>query len=78
VAQTRNGALAQQARLAIETKALDGLTLLARGALASQEAREFLSSMPTVESLMPAMDLAVIDTTHPVKASGWPHDDEDP
>ena len=60
VAQTRIHAMAAAARVEIETKALDGLTLLAQGALESAEARAFLSSMPTVEALMPALDVSAL------------------
>jgi hypothetical protein len=58
VAQTRIAAMAKQARVTIETKALDGQTLLAADALESAEAKAFLASMPTVEALMPALDVA--------------------
>jgi hypothetical protein len=60
VAYSRIDALAEQARVAIETAALDGLTLLAAGALESAEARAFLAAMPTVEALMPALDVSTL------------------
>jgi hypothetical protein len=50
--------MTKQALVTIETKALDGQTLLAAGALESEEAKAFLASMPTVEALMPALDVA--------------------
>lgn len=53
-------ALAQQAWVAIETAALDGLTQLAAGALQSAEAQAFLAAMPTVEALMPALDVSTL------------------
>jgi hypothetical protein len=58
VAQTRIDAMAQAARVAIETRTLDGLTQLAAGALESAEAQAFLASMPTIEALMPALDVS--------------------
>lgn len=61
VAQTRIEALAAMARATIETKALDGLTMLVAGALETAEAREFLKSMPTIETLMPAVDVSALD-----------------
>jgi hypothetical protein len=61
VAQTRIQALATQARTTIETKALDGLTLLAQGALASEEAKAFLAAMPSIDALMPMLDLGTLD-----------------
>ena len=60
VARTRIDAMAKQARVAIETKALDGLEMLAAGALESAAAREFLASMPTVDTLMPALDISAL------------------
>jgi len=57
VAETRIDALAKQARVAIETTALDGVTKLVAGALESAEARAFLAAMPSVEALMPALDV---------------------
>jgi len=58
LAYRRIEALAAEARVAIETAALDGLTHLTTGALASDEARAFLAAMPTAESLMPRLDVA--------------------
>jgi hypothetical protein len=58
VAMTRLDAMKKQARVAIDTKALDGLTALAAGALESAAAKAFLASMPTVEALMPILDAA--------------------
>jgi hypothetical protein len=60
VAQTRIAAMAAAARVELETKALDGLTLLAAGSLESAEARAFLAEMPSVELLMPAFDVSVL------------------
>ncbi len=60
VAYSKIEAMAQAARVAIETAALDGLTQLAAGALESAEARAFLAAMPTVEALMPALDVSTL------------------
>ena len=57
VAQTCIDAMARKALLAIETKALDGLTQLATGALESEDARQFLAAMPNVEALMPPIEI---------------------
>jgi hypothetical protein len=47
---SRIDALAKAARHAIESQALDRVTKLALGTLASTEAKAFLASMPTVEA----------------------------
>ena len=60
VAETRIDALAKKALVVIKTKSLDGRTLLAAGALESAEARAFLAAMPTVETLMPAIDVTAL------------------
>ncbi len=60
VAQTRIDAMAKQALVAIETRALDGQTMLAAGALESAGAQEFLASMPAVETLMPTLDVSAL------------------
>ncbi len=61
VAQTRIEALAAQARVTIETTVLDGLTMLTESGLVTEEARGFLKAMPTVETLMPVIDVSAID-----------------
>src|SRR5712664_1520698 len=60
VAVTRIKEMAKQAEVQMETRALDGLELLARSALESAEARQFLASMPNVEALMPAIDVSAL------------------
>ena len=60
LAARRIEAMAAEARVAIEMAALDGLTHLTTGALASDEARAFLEAMPTVERLMPRLDVAAL------------------
>lgn len=60
VAQTRIDAMAKQARVAIETRELDGLAMLAAGALESAGAQEFLASLPAVETLMPVLDVSAL------------------
>jgi hypothetical protein len=57
---SRIDALAKAARRAIESQALDGVTKLALGTLASTEAKAFLASMPTVEALMPTLDISAL------------------
>jgi hypothetical protein len=52
--------MAKAARVAIETRALDGLTKLAAGALESDAARAFLAAMPTAEALMPTLDVTTL------------------
>lgn len=56
VAQTRIAAMALQARVTIESAALEGVTQLVAGGLESAEARAVLASLPTVEALMPVLD----------------------
>jgi hypothetical protein len=58
VAVIRIEALAEAARVEIEQKALDGLTLLIAGGLESSEAKAMLTAIPTPEALMPKIDLA--------------------
>ncbi len=60
VAVTRIKEMAKQAEVQMETRALDGLELLARSALESAEAQQFLASMPNVEALMPAIDVSAL------------------
>jgi hypothetical protein len=60
VAQSRIEAMAKAARVAIETRALDGLTKLAAGVLESDAARAFLAAMPAAEALMPALDVTTL------------------
>jgi len=60
VAQTRIDAMAQKARGAIETRELDGLAMLAAGALESAGAQEFLASLPAIETLMPVLDVSTL------------------
>ncbi len=73
VAVTRINAMAKEAQVQMETKALDGLELLARTALESAEAQRFLASIPTVEVLMPALDVAQLG---PLALSQSDPDDE--
>ena len=41
----------------IETRMVEGLTLLAQDALESSAARAFLAGMPQVQQLMPKIDI---------------------
>jgi hypothetical protein len=58
MAVTRINAMAKQAQVEIQSKALDGQELLARSALESAAAQQFLALMPSVKSLMPALDVS--------------------
>ena len=66
VAQTRIDALHQAAIVQIETVKVEGLELLARDGLESAEAQAFLNAMPTVEVLMPRLN--VPELTKPQQA----------
>jgi len=68
VATTRLEALCQAARLAIDKRTLEGQTLLTHAGLTSEAAREFLNALPTPVALMPALDLAELDSAYPTKA----------
>ncbi len=74
----RGGSLCEDSGVTIETKALDGLTLLAQTALESAEAQAFLSSTPTVEALMPALDVSALGSMRvlPPRAE-LPEDDDE-
>ncbi len=61
VAQTRIAAEGRKAKLVIDTAALERREALAAGALQSAEARAFLASMPTVEQLMPMLNIAELE-----------------
>ncbi len=58
VAQTRLDVMEKEAKVAIETAELEGLTRLATGALTSDDARAFLAAMPSLKELMPALSVA--------------------
>jgi hypothetical protein len=60
VAVTRINAMAAQAQVEIEGKALEGQELLAQSALESDAAQRLLASIPSVEFLMPALDVSAL------------------
>lgn len=62
VAQTRIAALGRRAKNDIDTAALERREALALGALESAEAQAFIASMPTVEALMPTLDIAELES----------------
>jgi hypothetical protein len=61
VVQTRLDASAREAKVAIETAALERREALALGALESAEARAFMESMPTVQQLMPRLNVRELE-----------------
>jgi hypothetical protein len=62
VAETRIKAMERSARTEIERASLETQTALLAGGLESDEARRFLESMPSAESLMPALSVGEIET----------------
>jgi hypothetical protein len=60
VARAKIEVMAASARVEMETKLLDGLEMLARDALETETAHQFLASLPTVEVLMPPFNEAGI------------------
>jgi hypothetical protein len=65
VAETRLAAQAQQAKAAIEHASVEVQTEIVAGGLASTEARAFLERMPTIEALMPPLDVRALDAATP-------------
>ena len=61
VARTRIDALEKAAKVEIERRSLEVQERLIVGGLASVEARGFLDSIPTVDTLMPPLRLAEIE-----------------
>jgi hypothetical protein len=57
VAESRFDALETRANVTIDTAAVEFQTQLVAGTLTSDEARRLLGAMPSVEALMPALDL---------------------
>lgn len=60
VAVTKLDAEAKRAKIAIDTSKVEILTSLTASGLRSDDARQFLEAMPTVEALMPAIDVEAI------------------
>ncbi len=65
VAATRIAALQKRPKTAIEQQSVEVQTRLLAGGLESEAARQFLESMPTVESLMPPLDVAQLEAAMP-------------
>ena len=60
VAQTRIDDMKKHALVSIETHVLEARTRLAAGALTSEDAKNFLATLPDVKQLMPALDLTTL------------------
>jgi hypothetical protein len=61
VMNTRIDELARAAKVKINARILEGLSLLAADALESSAAKEFLASLPSVEALMPPIDVQALE-----------------
>ena len=61
VMNTRIDELARAAKVQISSKIIEGLTLLASDALESPAAQAFLAAMPSVETLMPPIDIKALE-----------------
>jgi hypothetical protein len=61
VAQSRVAADTKSAKAEIERRSIEVQTQLVAGGLISDEAKAFLDAMPTVEHLMPTLDIAQIE-----------------
>lgn len=62
--------LQQAARAEIERRSLETQTVLLEGSLETEEARQFLASMPTAEQLMPALDMTALELVMPGLTNG--------
>jgi hypothetical protein len=60
VMETRLDEMAKAATVQIESKILEGLTLLAADGLESSAAQAFLAGMPSVDALMPSIDVTAL------------------
>jgi hypothetical protein len=72
VLMSRVEAMTREAYVRIEAGALEAQTMLLRDGLESAQAHAFLDAMPTIEALMPKID--VVQLTH----AAWAGPDEDP
>jgi hypothetical protein len=70
VAATKIDVMAKTAVLEIETGALDSLSRLIESNLESADAKDFLATIPTVEALMPMVELEQIPEVRK-KLRGW-------
>ena len=77
LAQARIDAAAQSAKVAIEANLLGVETELIRGGLESTEAIAYVDSMPTVEQLLPTIQVAELGPGKPPKTYGRGDLDED-
>lgn len=65
VAQTRLAAMERRAISAIKAQSVEFEGLVLAGGLESEAARELLATMPTIEQLMPALDVATVQDQIP-------------
>jgi hypothetical protein len=61
--QTQAEASARAAKLAVDRQGVQAQEQIMAGSFESGEAREFLSSLPTAEALMPALELPAITSS---------------
>lgn len=71
VAQTEATARAVQAKAAIDRQSAELLTELAAGGLETEQARVFLSRIPTAESLMPSLVFADMEAISIGQMPSW-------
>lgn len=69
VAETRLAANTKAAKVEVDRSAADLLTQLAAGALGSAEAKAFLDRLPTVDELLPRLDIPRLDASHQAGAA---------
>jgi hypothetical protein len=67
VARTEIAARGKQAKVEIDRHTAGLLTQLAEGALGTVEAQAFLAAMPSIEALMPALELAEAEAKAPLR-----------
>jgi len=70
VARTEIEARGKKAKVEIDRHAVDLLTQLAAGALGTDDAKQFLASMPKLEALMPPLELDEVGAKTPLKLVG--------
>lgn len=71
LAHARIDAAAESAKVAIESSLLDVETELVRDGLDTSTAVAYLESMPSVEALMPAVDVGELDAPPVERRFGW-------
>jgi hypothetical protein len=67
---TRIADIEASAKAEIERRSLDAQTEILAGGLTSEAARAVLASLPSVEALMPALDLAALELVMPGLSAG--------